>query len=98
MVVVAQLLPNEINGLKRSPQRAFYFSELNVGLEYQETQYYAAVDFFGGHEALEKTIEREKAKRNKCRVHNCHLIIVHEGYDFEVVKKQIEKTLKNDAQ
>ena len=43
-----------------------YFPKLNIGIEYQGAQHYVAVDFFGGQEALEKTIERDRAKRRKC--------------------------------
>lgn len=75
-----------------------YFPNLNIGVEYQGAQHYVAVDFFGGQEALEKTIERDKAKRKKCEENDCHLIIVDEGYDFEVVKEKIERIIKNGAQ
>ncbi len=71
-----------------------YFPELNIGVEYQGAQHYVAVDFFGGEEALKKTIERDKTKRKKCEENSCYLIIVDEGYDFEVVKEQIEKIIK----
>lgn len=74
-----------------------YFPKLNIGVEYQGAQHYVAVDFFGGQEALEKTIERDRAKRKKCEENNCHLIIVDQGYDFEVVKNQIERIIKNGA-
>lgn len=67
-----------------------YFPKMNIGVEYQGAQHYVAVDFFGGQEALEKTIERDKAKRKKCEENDCHLIIVNEGYDFQVVKEKIE--------
>lgn len=75
-----------------------YFPKLNIGIEYQGAQHYVAVDFFGGQEALEKTIERDKAKRRKCEENDCHLIIVDEGYDFEVVKEKIERIIKNGVQ
>jgi len=75
-----------------------YFPKLNIGVEYQGAQHYVAVDFFGGQEALEKTIERDKAKRKKCEENDCHLIIVDEGYDYEVVKEKIESIIENGAQ
>lgn len=74
-----------------------YIPELNIGVEYQGAQHYEAIDFFGGQEALEKTIERDKAKRKKCKENNCQLIIVDEGYNFETVKKQIDSLIKNSA-
>lgn len=75
-----------------------YFPKLNIGIEYQGAQHYVAVDFFGGQEALEKTIERDKVKRKKCEENGCHLIIVDEGYDFGVVKGQIENLIENSTQ
>lgn len=75
-----------------------YFPKLNIGVEYQGVQHYAAVDFFGGQDALEKTMERDKAKRRKCEENDCQLIIVDEGYDFEEVKEKIDRIIKNVAQ
>ncbi|WP_159023138.1 hypothetical protein [Formosa sp. L2A11] len=70
-----------------------YIPGRNIGVEYQGKQHYQAVDFFGGQEALEKTIERDKRKMEKCKVNNCTLIIVDEGYDFEVVKRKIKRAI-----
>jgi len=75
-----------------------YFPELNIGLEYQGAQHYVAIDFFGGEEALEKTKERDKIKKQKCQDNGCHLIYVQEGYDFENIKNKIEITINGVQQ
>jgi len=48
-----------------------YLPRVNIALEYQGTQHYVAVDFFGGQEALEKTKERDERKRIKCYENGC---------------------------
>jgi hypothetical protein len=70
-----------------------YFPKLNIGIEYQGAQHYEPVDFFGGQEAYEKNLERDKRKRDKCDKNGCKLIYVDEGYDFELVKREIEQII-----
>lgn len=70
-----------------------YFPKLNIGIEYQGAQHYEPVDFFGGQEAFEKNLERDKRKKEKCDKNRCKLIYVNEGYDFELVKKEIEQII-----
>lgn len=57
-----------------------YFPELNIAIEYQGEQHYKAIDYFGGQEALEKTIERDERDERKkllCEKNNCFLIYVY---------------------
>jgi len=68
-----------------------FLPELNIGIEYQGVQHYKPIDFFGGEEAFEKTKERDKNKRQKCKENDCILIYVNEGYDFEEVKNEIDR-------
>jgi len=75
-----------------------YLPRVNIALEYQGTQHYVAVDFFGGQEALEKTKERDERKRIKCYENGCSLIYVDEGYDFEDVREKIKEIIKNRLQ
>lgn len=70
-----------------------YILELNIGIEYQGTQHYEPVDFFGGVEALKKTMERDERKMRLCKENNCNLIIVDEKYDIEEVIKKIKDFL-----
>jgi len=71
-----------------------FIPELNIGIEYQGAQHYVAVDFFGGQEALEKTIERDEIKKRKCAENDCNLIYVDEGYAFDDVKNKIKEIIK----
>jgi len=62
-----------------------YFPELNIAIEYQGEQHYKPINFFGGQEALEKTIERDERKKLLCDMNNCFLIYVYKDYDFNQV-------------
>lgn len=70
-----------------------YFPEVNIGIEYQGAQHYEPVEFFGGQKAFEKNLERDKRKKEKCDKNQCKLIYVDKGYDFELVKREIEQTI-----
>lgn len=74
-----------------------YFPKLNIGIEYQGAQHYEPIDFFGGQEAFEKTLERDKRKKQLCEKHKCHLIYVDKGYVLMEIITQIEK-IKNGVQ
>lgn len=71
-----------------------YMPKLNIGIEYQGAQHYEPIEFFGGQEAFEKTIERDERKKQLCEKHKCHLIYVDKGYDLTEIISEIEK-IKN---
>lgn len=73
-----------------------YFPQCNIGIEYQGIQHYKPIDFFGGQEAFEKTVERDIRKMNLCKKHNCYLIYVKEGYDFHELSIKIEETMRTN--
>ena len=73
-----------------------YFPELKIGIEYQGSQHYFEVDFFGGKDALEKVRENDEKKRKKCEKYQCSLIYVDEDYDFEKVKQSIQKVIQQE--
>lgn len=68
-----------------------YFPELNIGIEYQGAQHYEPIEFFGGQVAFEKTVERDKRKKQLCEKHKCHLIYVDKGYELKEIIAEIEK-------
>ena len=70
-----------------------YFSEKNIGIEYQGEQHLRPIDFFGGEEGFKKTIERDKRKKQLCKKNNCELIYVYPEDDFDIIAKQISKLL-----
>lgn len=71
-----------------------YFTELNIAIEYQGSQHYEPINFFGGIEAFERTRERDETKRKLCLENNCELIYVNEKYEFGEIKLKIEEAIK----
>lgn len=74
-----------------------YFTELNIAIEYQGSQHYQPINFFGGIEAFEKTKERDENKRQLCLANNCELIYVNENYSFEEIKLTIDQAIKKQT-
>ncbi|GAA4246129.1 hypothetical protein [Winogradskyella damuponensis] len=68
-----------------------YLPKLNIGIEYQGAQHYEPIEFFGGQEGFEKTVERDKKKKLLCEKYKCHLIYVDKGYEISEIIKEIEK-------
>lgn len=75
-----------------------YFPNENFPIEYQGAQHYTPIDFFGGQEAFEKTIEGDKRKRRLCLKNNCSLIYVNEGYSKDEVFEEIRIGINNGLQ
>lgn len=71
-----------------------YFPKKNIGIEYQGNQHREPIDHFGGKEGLQKRLELDKRKERLCKENNCNLVYVYPDYNFDEVKKQIEKILK----
>src|SRR5690606_31870490 len=67
-----------------------YLPKLNIAIEYQGAQHYEPIEFFGGQEAFERTVERDQRKKQLCEKHKCFLIYVEKGYDLEEIIKTIE--------
>lgn len=76
-----------------------YLPKLNIGIEYQGAQHYEPIEFFGGQEAFERTVERDERKKQLCEKHKCHLIYVDKGYDLTEIITEIEriKTVYNNG-
>lgn len=74
-----------------------YLPKLKIGIEYQGAQHYEPIKFFGGQEAFEKTVERDKRKKELCEKHNCMLIYADKGYDLNEIIVKIESR-KNGVQ
>ncbi len=70
-----------------------YFTEKNIALEYQGSQHFKPIDFFGGEEGFKKIQLLDKKKKKLCEKHNCHLIYVYEDYNFENIVNQIKVLL-----
>lgn len=94
--LVSSAFPNEIFVQQATPkwlgdQRFdIYLPHRNIAIEYQGRQHYEAVDFFGGEKGLKKTQELDRKKKEKCRMNGCQLLIVDEGYRFQVVREKLK--------
>jgi hypothetical protein len=66
-----------------------------VAIEYNGKQHYEAIGYFGGEVGLQKTMERDELKKQKCIENRTTLIIVDEGYDFEELVSQIEEIIES---
>jgi hypothetical protein len=66
-----------------------WIPELNIGIEYHGLQHDHPVDFFGGHEAYEKNVERDNRKKVLCKEKGVKLIEVREGYDLNHLLTEI---------
>lgn len=54
---------------------------LALALEYQGRQHSVPVEYFGGQEAFEKSVRRDRNKQRKCTIAGVKLVHVHPGYD-----------------
>ena len=68
-----------------------FIPSLSLGIEYQGQQHYEAIEFFGGKEAFEKTLERDKKKKRLCKKNSVRLILwkYDEVISNNVLKKKI---------
>lgn len=58
--------------LKRQTLDVFIPS-LNIAIEYQGRQHYESIEFFGGSEAFEYTVKRDRKKRDLCKANGIKL-------------------------
>jgi len=65
----------------------------NIGIEYHGTQHFKPVDFFGGEEAFQETIKRDKRKETLCKENNTTLIIATEKDDFTDIIAKVKETI-----
>ena len=65
-----------------------WIPKLNAGIEYQGEQHYKPIDFFGGKDSYEATVQRDRKKKELCERNGVTIIFVRRGYDLgEVVSK-----------
>lgn len=62
-----------------------------IAVEYHGAQHFHPVDFFGGQEAFEATIERDQRKADLCRANGVTLIVATEQDTTEQVIKRVRK-------
>lgn len=74
-----------------------YFTEMNIGIEYQGVQHFKPVAYFGGEEGFANTVKRDKRKATLCMKNDCHLIAVVEGYGWDALRATIQDELDRRA-
>lgn len=66
-----------------------WFPNWKIAIEYHGKQHFEPVDFFGGAEAYEKTVERDLRKIKTAKGNGVQLLVVTENYDFDGLVKAI---------
>ena len=72
-----------------------YIAKYNIGIEYQGIQHFQPVDFWGGQEAFDKTVERDRRKREACEQNSVTLIYFKydEELTIENIKSKIDRAI-----
>lgn len=68
-----------------------WIPELKIAIEYQGKQHDKPIEFFGGLEAFEKGLKRDKLKKKKCLENRVKLIEVREGYFLNEIIDEIKQ-------
>jgi len=66
-----------------------WFPHWKIAIEYHGRQHFEPVEFFGGKDAFEKTVERDTRKVQLAKENSVDMIIVVEGYDIEHLTREI---------
>ncbi len=72
-----------------------YFPKLNIAIEYQGKQHTQPVEFFGGHEAFIKNLERDERKRILCQKNETKLFYVFPETDTLKFIEDLKKVIYN---
>ena len=67
----------------------FYLHKINTVLEYNGSQHYEAVDFFGGEKALERTQKSDKLKKQYCKENGINFEVIRYDEDVETRMNEI---------
>jgi hypothetical protein len=68
-----------------------YVPGLCLAFEYQGLQHYEPVSYFGGQDAFEDQLRRDRKKSNLCKRHGIEVIYVREGYDIDSLEAEIDR-------
>jgi len=69
-----------------------FIPSLKVAVEYQGAQHFEPIAYFGGEKAYQATLKRDSLKRRKCKANGVRLIHAQQGYDFDVLVKEVAGT------
>lgn len=67
-----------------------FIPKKKVAIEYQGSQHYKPIDFFGGQKAFEANKRRDKAKKQKCTKNKVKFIEVSKNYKIKELIEQIK--------
>lgn len=70
----------------------FYLPDYNMAIEYQGTQHYEPVDYFGGKENLEYVQKHDNIKSTYCEENAIYLLVIP-YWDFDFIDEILEETL-----
>ena len=70
-----------------------FIKDLNVAVEYQGKQHFEPVDFFGGEESFQRTIIRDKIKKELSELHG--IILVCFEYNENITKNFVKKKIES---
>ena len=74
----------------------FFIKDLGVAIEVQGEQHYMPIKTFGGYDALQKTIERDKLKKSLCEENGVKLYYIK--YDDDIVSETLKILKENGIQ
>ena len=70
-----------------------WFPNWKIAVEYHGEQHFEPVEFFGGEEAFQKTVERDKRKAALSKRHGVKLLIVTETDNQDDIVQNIKNIL-----
>ena len=71
----------------------FYLPEYNIAIECQGLQHFKPIEWFGGIEAFNSLVERDKLKKNLCEEHNVKIVYYSNldiQYPYKVITQEDE--------
>ena len=99
--LVRKTYPNEIVIHQGNPdwlglqKLDVYIPNMKIAIEYQGRQHYEPIDFFGGEEGLNRTIERDQRKARLCSENGVKLIYFR--YDEPITQKLVIERISKFA-
>ena len=72
-----------------------YIPDKKIAIEYQGKQHYEPVSFFGGEVGFQSVIERDKRKKELCKLNSVNLIYF--DYQTDVTKENLKLILENQV-
>ena len=75
-----------------------FIDDENIAIEYQGEQHAQNVEIWGGEQGLQKRIEQDKKKVDKCLKHKTNLLLVYPKYNTEELFTLIDTLLPGNSE